>query len=60
MVDARVSHETVNKVLKDYNMLCNTYRGQLEQHHYVFGAVVNLVHMRIENEETSIIQFFGR
>ena len=30
MTDARVRHETVSKLLKDYHMLQNTYRGQLE------------------------------
>ena len=56
MADARVRHETVNKLLKDYIMLCNPYREQLEWDHYVFGAVENLVQMKIENEETSVFQ----
>ena len=56
MADARVRHETVNKLLKDYNVLCNPYREQLEWDHYVFGAVANLVQMKIENEETSVFQ----
>ena len=37
-------------------MLCNTYRGQLEWHDCVFGAVANLVQMKTENEVTSIFQ----
>ena len=37
-------------------MLQNTYRGQLDWHHYVFGAVANLVRMKIENDEMSIFQ----
>ena len=56
MADARVRHERVNKLLKDCKMLCNPYREQLEWDHYVFGAVVNLVQMKIENEETSVFQ----
>ena len=28
-------------------MLYNTYRGQLQQHHYVFGAVADLVQIII-------------
>ena len=58
MADTRVRHETVNKLLKDYNMLCNTYREQLEWDHYAFGEVANLVQMKIENEETSVFQAF--
>ena len=56
MTDARARHDMVNKLLKDYNMLQNTYRGQLEWHHYTFGAVANLIQMIIENDETSIFQ----
>ena len=58
MADARVRHETVKKLLKikDYNMLCNPYREQLEWDHYVFEAVANLAQMKIENEETSVFQ----
>ena len=41
MTDARSRHVVVNKLLKDYNMLQNTYRGQLEWYHYVFGTVAN-------------------
>ena len=37
-------------------MLQTTYRGQLEWHHYAFGAVANLVQMKIENDETSVFQ----
>ena len=37
-------------------MLQNTCRGQLECHHYVFGAVANLVQMKIENDEMSVFQ----
>ena len=58
MVDARARHETVNKLLKDYNMLCNPYKGQLEWHHYAFGAMTNLVQKRIEYGETSVFQVF--
>ena len=32
------------------------YRGQLQWHHYVFGAVANLVQMKIENDEMHIFQ----
>ena len=58
MTDARVRHETANKLLKDNNILQNTYRGQLEWHHYAFGAVANLVllQMKVENNEMSIFQ----
>ena len=56
MMDARARHETVNKLLKDCNMLQNTYREQLEWHHYVFGAVDNLVQLKLENEEMTIFQ----
>ena len=60
MVDVRPMHKAVNKLLKNYNMLQNTYRGQLEKHHYEFGAVANLVQMKIENEEMTIFQLFWR
>ena len=56
MVDARARHKTVNKLLKDYKMLQNIYRGQLEWHHYVFRAVASLVQMKIENDKTTMFQ----
>ena len=37
-------------------MLQNTYRGQLEWHYYVFGAVANLLQMKIENNEMHVFQ----
>ena len=58
MADARARHETVNKLLNDYNMLCNAYKVHLEWHHYVFGAMANLVQKRIEYGETSVFQVF--
>ena len=56
MMDARLRHEMVNKPLKDYNILQNTYRGQLEWHHYVLRAVANFVQMKIENNEMHVFQ----
>ena len=55
-MDARAQHEMVHKLLKDYNMLQNTYRGQLEWHCYVIGAVADLVQIRIENNEMHAFQ----
>ena len=37
-------------------MLQNTHGAQLEWHHYIFGAVANLVQMKIENNEMHIFQ----
>ena len=56
MADARARHETVNKLLKDYDMLQTINRGQLGWHHSVFGAVANLVKTKIENDETIVFQ----
>ena len=54
MADARARHESVNKLFKDYAVLRNKYRGQLIFHRLVFGAVANIVQMRIENKETTV------
>ena len=56
MADARARHETVNNLLKHYNILKEKYRGDLDGHHKVFGAVVNLVQMKIENGEAKVFQ----
>lgn len=42
-------HETVNKRLKQFNILKNVYRNSLEKHPSVFHAVVNLTQLLIEN-----------
>ena len=54
MTDACARKETVNKLFKDYAVLRNKFRGDIMVHHMIFGAVANIVQMRIENGETSV------
>lgn len=44
-------HETVNKRVKQFKILKETYRHTLEKHPLVFHAVLNLVQMNIESGE---------
>lgn len=44
-------HETVNKRIKQFRVLKDTFRNSLEKHPMVFHAVVNLTELMIENGE---------
>lgn len=44
-------HETVNKRLRQYKILKNTFRNTLKKHPTVFHAVVNLTQLTIQYEE---------
>lgn len=44
-------HETVNKRLKQFRVLSETYRHKLSAHKYCFHAVVNLTQLSIVYEE---------
>lgn len=44
-------HETVNKRLRHYKILKDTFRNSIEKHPTVFHAVVNLTQLSIENGE---------
>ena len=54
MADARGRYKTINKLFKEYNVLHNRYRGDIHWHQYIFGAIANLVPMKIENGESSL------
>ena len=56
LADARARHEVVNSYFKRYNILKDKYRGDLGWHNVVFGAVVNLVQLRIENNDLDVFQ----
>ena len=45
-----------NKLLKDYSTLCNKYTGELTWHQYVFGTIANLVEMKMEDREMTVVQ----
>lgn len=47
----RARHETVNKRLKDFAILSQTYRHNLEDHAFIFRAVVVLTQLGIESGE---------
>lgn len=42
-------HETVNKRMKQFKILKNTYRHSLQKHPLVFHAVANLTQLMIQN-----------
>lgn len=42
-------HETVNRRLKQFNILSKTYRHNLKKHPMCFFAILNIVQMEIEN-----------
>lgn len=44
-------HETVNKRLKQFNILNHIFRHSLEKHPLIFHAVANLTQFMIENGE---------
>ncbi len=44
-------HETVNKRLKDFRVLSETYRHTLSSHKYCFHAIVRLTQLSIQYEE---------
>lgn len=44
-------HETVNKRLKQFKILKETYRHPLEKHPTVFHAVTNVTQLLINNDE---------
>ncbi len=47
----RARHETVNKRLKDFDILVQTYRHDVENHSHVFRAVAVLVQLGLLNGE---------
>lgn len=44
-------HETVNKRLRQFRVLYNTFRHDIDKHPKCFHAVVNIVALVIKNEE---------
>ena len=47
MADIRARHETVNGMLKVFNCLKMPFRHNVEKHGIVFGAVANIVNLKI-------------
>jgi hypothetical protein len=48
---ARARHETVNKRLKQFNILANVYRCSLDDHGYIFRAITIITQIAIQTEE---------
>lgn len=44
-------HETINKRIRQFNILKNTFRNSLVKHPLIFHAVVNVTEIIIENGE---------
>lgn len=44
-------HETVNKRMKQYKILRETFRNAIEKHPMVFHSIANLTQLAIENGE---------
>ena len=42
-------HETANARLKNFGVICNSFRHDIHLHASCFHAVVNIVQLRIEN-----------
>lgn len=56
MADVRARHETINGLLKKYSILSNKYRGDLSEHKYIFGAIINIVQICIKCGEVNVFQ----
>lgn len=44
-------HETLNKRIRQFNILSHTYRHDIKKHPMIFHAVVNITQIKIENGE---------
>ncbi len=44
-------HETVNKRMKQFNILSNTFRHNIKKHQDCFAAVINITELALENGE---------
>lgn len=44
-------HETINKRVKQFNILSVPFRNNLRKHPLVFSAIVNLTQISLENGE---------
>ena len=45
---SRIRHETINRRIKQFNCLSNTYRHDLKKHHLVFKAVIVITQTAFE------------
>ena len=48
---ARSRHETVNKRVKQFKILRDTFRSDIEKHSYVFRAVLVLTQLSLKRGE---------
>jgi DDE superfamily endonuclease len=58
---ARARHETINKRIKQFNVLRSTFRHDLEKHGFCFHAAANITQLIIEHEEPPFqVEYYDR